>query len=300
MATRSGIAKSALRSLRRWGPANLIVTAAGSWLTRRIGYVPDVFVRHLHRTGTVRVVLPNGRTLFLWSLADDWISNLVYWRGWDGYETETSRMFFARARTARVTLDVGAYVGFYALLAAHANPYGRVFAFEPSMDAFGRLKTNIAKNALANVQCLRTALSDREGSATLFRVDTWLPTSSSLSREFMSVHDTLCSEEVAVTTIDSFVRTNGLPIVDLLKLDTETTEPDVLAGAIETLQRFRPDIVCEVLPGHGVGPRIDGLLRPLGYRYYNLTSSGPREDQALTGHPEWLNYFFTVRELPRG
>jgi hypothetical protein len=79
-------------------------------------------IKHLHRFGIVRSRLPHGRTLRLWSRGDDWIANQVHWRGWDGYEPETLPLFFRLAATARVTLDVGAHVGFFTLLAGHANP----------------------------------------------------------------------------------------------------------------------------------------------------------------------------------
>ena len=39
------------------------------------------------------------------------------------------------------------------------------------------------------------------------------------------------------------------------------------------------------------------MLAPLGYRFYHLTAEGPRERAEIVGHPEWLNYLFTV--MPR-
>lgn len=95
-------------------------------------------MRHLHRLGRVATRLPDGRVLRLWSQADDWVSNQVFWRGWQGYEPETTPLFYRLARRAHVTLDVGAHVGFFSLLAGHANAAGRVFAFEPLEKAFRR------------------------------------------------------------------------------------------------------------------------------------------------------------------
>src|SRR5262245_54920135 len=109
-------------------------------------------VKHLHRIGIVQSTLPNGRTLRLWCKADDWVSNLVYWRGWKGYEPETVSLFFRLATRARVTIDVGAYVGFFSLLAGHANTSGLVYAFEPMLDPLERLRKNVSLNELTNVQ----------------------------------------------------------------------------------------------------------------------------------------------------
>ena len=93
----------------------------------------------------VRRKLPNGRTLRLWSEADDWVSNQIYWRGWR-YEPRRRRL----ADSAEVTLDVGAYVGFFALVAAHANPKARIYAFEPMPMVYERLRKNVRINQLSN------------------------------------------------------------------------------------------------------------------------------------------------------
>jgi FkbM family methyltransferase len=43
-------------------------------------------------------------------------------------------LFWRLACKARVTLDIGAHVGYYSVLAGMANPAGTVFAFEPLPD----------------------------------------------------------------------------------------------------------------------------------------------------------------------
>ena len=105
---------------------NWAATTATRWALAATGARSEFVVKHLHKVGTVRARLPNGRALRLWSRGDDWVSNQVYWRGWDGYEPETVPLFWRLAERSAVTLDVGAYVGYFALLAGHANPSGRV------------------------------------------------------------------------------------------------------------------------------------------------------------------------------
>jgi FkbM family methyltransferase len=244
--------------------------------------------------------LPGGATLRLWSRADDWVSNQVFWRGWMGYEPETSPVFFALARESAVTLDIGAYVGFFALLAGHANPAGRVVAFEPLTEAFERLEQNVQRNRLENVACVRAAVGGSTGTAAFFHVDSTpsgIPCSSSLSHEFMREAAGVRSSEVPVLRLDEFVDERRLGPVGLIKIDTETTEPDVLEGALSTLRRDRPAIVCEVLAGRQTGPRIEELLRPLGYRFYLLTDEGPRQRERIEGHSKWLNYLFSTRAV---
>jgi hypothetical protein len=156
---------TALKWLRASQPLNYLATSTGYWLLSRIGLQSEVIIRFLHRVGPVRRKLPNGQTLRLWSRGDDWVSNQIFWRGWDGYEPETTPLFFRLAAQSRVTLDVGAYVGFYTLLAAHANPDGQVCAFEPLPSVFRRLQRNIALNRLTNVQCVAAAVGEADGEA---------------------------------------------------------------------------------------------------------------------------------------
>jgi hypothetical protein len=98
---------------------------------------------------------------------------------------------------------------------------------------------------------------------------------------------------VRVTTLDSFARDNKIARVDLVKIDTENTEPRVLHGMLETLHRDRPFIVCEVL-GRGSEKSLEEILQPIGYRYYHLTPFGPVLREGIEGHPKWLNYLFTT------
>jgi FkbM family methyltransferase len=257
----------------------------------------DWAVKHLPRSGRVEAPLPGGRTLVLWSRGDDWVSNQVFWGGWSGHEPETAPVFRALAAQARVTIDVGAHVGFYALVAGHANPAGRVFAFEPLALAAERLRGHIRLNGLANVECLPIAASDVDGEVA-FHVPSGhpLPCSAGTSAAFHApwahaMHTT----RVPCVTLDAFARARGLEAVDLIKIDVEGGEPAVLRGAAEVLERHRPDIVCEVLSATRAADELAQILRPLGYRFYLLAADGPTRRDRLEPHPHWMNHLFTTR-----
>lgn len=283
-----------LKKLRASQPFNFLVTTAVYEFLNATGLHSELAVKHLHRVGLVRRRLPNGRALSLWSRADDWVSNQVYWRGWDGYEPESVPLFFRLATRARVVFDVGAYVGFFSLLAAHANADCRVYAFEPLAEVYDRLQKNIALNDLKNVECICAAVGEVDETAEFYHVADHMPCSSSLSLEFMQSASDVRSSTVPVITLDRFVRENNLSRVDLLKIDTESTEPQVLRGMIETLGRDHPTILCEVLKDRGSERLLGELLRPLGYRFYHLTPDGPVPREQVEGHPSWLNYLFTT------
>jgi FkbM family methyltransferase len=287
------VVKSALKILRSSQPFNYVTTSVGLGALSAIGSRPVFIVKHLHRVGTVRRRLPNGRTLSLWSRGDDWVSNQIYWKGWDGYEPETAPLLFRLATQAAVTFDVGAYVGYYTLIAAHANPAGLVHAFEPLPSINQRLWRNIKLNKVGNVECIACAVGDADGETQFYHVDADLPTSSSLSLEFMQASGDFVSSRVPVITLDRYVADRGIARVDLLKIDTESTESQVLRGMRATLERDHPDIVCEVLPGTN-DMVLEEMLGRLGYHYYLLTPEGPSARDHIEGHPVWLNYLFST------
>jgi methyltransferase FkbM-like protein len=95
-----------------------------------------------------------------------------------------------------------------------------------------------------------------------------------------------------VRALDRFRDERGITGIDLMKVDTESTEADVLAGLRETLGRDRPWVFCEDLKGRGSEGPLDALLRPLDYRDYQLTPYCPVLRSPREGHPTWLNYLF--------
>ena len=292
--------RDAVKRLRAWPPLNGALTASVRAALSLAGARSEWAVKHLPRCGRVEATLPDGRTLVLRSRGDDWVSNQVFWRGWTGHEPETAPVFRALAAGSRVTLDVGAHVGYYALVAGHANPAGRVFAFEPLQVAAERLRRHVALNRLANVECLAVAASDVDG-AVEFHVPRGfaLPCSAGVSAAFHAPWaDAMETVRVPSVTLDAFVRERGLDAVDLVKIDVEGGEPAVLRGAAGVLARFRPDIVCEVLSATNAADELAEILRPLGYAFHLLTAEGPERRERPEPHPDWMNYLFTARSAP--
>ena len=266
---------------------------------RLLGVHNELVVRHLIRFGEVSFELPDGQRLRLWSRGDDGISNAVFWKGWTGSEATTAPVFYRLARRARTVLDIGAYVGYYTVIAAAANPSSSVHAFEPLAPIRERLQKHVELNHLGNVRVVGKAVGAAPGSAEFYHTDPGgLPTSSSLSSAFMNeaVPVGLQSSTVEVVAIDDYVREQQLSKVDLVKIDTETTEGEVLRGMRKTLERDRPDLICEVLPFRDTAHTIEEKLKPFGYRFYHLTERGPVLHEHLQPSLQAMNYLFSVRD----
>jgi FkbM family methyltransferase len=293
---RSGLKALGL-ALYTWEPLNRLATGVlRAALPARVRRHPKLG-HYVRRVGPVAAPLPNGRLLRIWSRGDDGIAGPLFWRGWAAHETETTRLFFDLAISSRVTLDIGAHVGYFALLASHANPAGSVYAFEPLAQVRERLQRNLALNDAANVTCVPLAVGSPGGTAEFFHVRDGVPSSSSLSEGFMQTivaPDELRSSTVEVVEADEFVDAHGLVGIDLVKVDTETTEAAVFRGMLRTLRRDQPDIICEVLDAE-VAHAIEALLEPLGYEFFLLTKRGPVRCSHIRPDPAWPNFLFRAR-----
>lgn len=194
-----------------------------------------------------RVKLHRGLPKPVTLLSDgcDPITSRLYWMGVDGYEGQTLRVFLKLLDGCRCFIDAGANVGFFALVAAVENPERKVHAFEPVPRIRERLERNAAANAVSNVRADARALGKESGSATLYVPREPSPLSASLREDFQPGNEPVV---VSVTTLDAYAAEQRLPKIDLLKVDTEGTEPDVLIGGDETICRDRPPILVEVLP----------------------------------------------------
>ncbi|MBA3465646.1 MAG: FkbM family methyltransferase [Deltaproteobacteria bacterium] len=219
-------------------------------------------------------------------------SNYLYWR--NEYEPESTSVYMRLARRSRVILDIGAAEGVYAILAAAANPDARVLAFEPGSGAAARTRRNIELNLplTRNVELHDVALGDEDGEATLYVAGETGGTSS-LNPEFRSERR---EQRVSVHTADSFLAKLAIDRVDLVKIDTESTEPAVLRGLRKRLHSDRPDVICEVLRGR-TERALEEILAPLSYRYYWLSDRGPVRRERLEGDPTYrhLNFLFSAR-----
>jgi FkbM family methyltransferase len=216
--------------------------------------------------------------------------------GLGAYEPDTLACFLAAIETqhASCAYDVGANIGVFSWLAA-ALARVDVVAFEPAPNLAERIREICSENDLAII-VEELALGSTSGMATLY-LSQVSDSSNSLSKGY---RPSVQSVEVAVDTIDRYAaRTLRFP--EVLKIDTESTEPDVLRGAAGLLAERRPWIICEVLPGP-VGAELASILGPLGYRYFRIdqeTELRRSDTIGWDGRHEYLNWLFTPSEPER-
>jgi FkbM family methyltransferase len=113
-------------------------------------------------------------------------------------------------------VDLGSNIGLSILYFRLRFPAARIIGVEPDPIAFGLLRHNIAR--LANVTVLHAAVSDRDGSTTLWSAPG--ATASALEH----THDAQRPVEVPVRTLERVLDDAGVDRVDILKLVVEGSE----------------------------------------------------------------------------
>jgi FkbM family methyltransferase len=170
--------------------------------------------------------------------------------------------------------DIGANVGYFTLVAATAlNQRGRIVAFEPGKNAFARLTENLALNAYRNIRTFPVAVTDREGEAVLHLAGDIADSSASL---YPAAQAQAGQEVCRTVALDQFLRTEGLPPPDLIKLDAEGAELAVLQGAPRLLADSPPLWLMEMeeknLRAAGTSKAaVAQCLAGYGYRAAHLT-----------------------------
>jgi len=142
-----------------------------------------------------------------------------------------------------VIVDVGAHIGTFSLLAASNVGSGKVFAAEASLDSFNLLRINLALNRRLDIEARHLALSDREGTCTLFHdVGNW--GNSTVAKLSQS------SETVECCTLAQFLDRNRIEHCEFMKMNCEGSEFPILLStpraALEQIHRMLVLYHCDL------------------------------------------------------
>ena len=151
-----------------------------------------------------------------------------------GIERKICRLILARCRPGSVCVDAGANFGYLSLvMSLAARPGGRVLSFEPDPFICDVLRRNVASNGL-------------EETCTVFQ------------QRLGAIHEAASQ----ATSVDRTVADLKLDRLDLIKVDVDGEDLEVLRGARETLERFHPVLVVEMVENQR---QIYDLVAAAGY-----------------------------------
>lgn len=206
----------------------------------------------------VRQARVDGRAILV--LANEDVGRRIALLG--RYEPHDSACLARLIRPDDICFDVGANTGHYTMLMAGAAARGQVHAFEPTRLNWHLLSGGILLNGYGHARAVNCALGDRDGEVDFSEaVDGAYSSLRAVGRKAQSriVRTTMRS-------LDSYVHSEGLARVDVLKVDVEGAEGLVLEGARRLLADAarRPRVVMLEL--------VEENLRPYGLRVGDLVA----------------------------
>jgi len=184
------------------------------------------------------------------------------------YEPDVWSRVMSALRPGDAFVDVGAYVGLYAVAAAkRVAPTGHVYAFEPDALNYAALRKQVELNHVRDrVDVRETAIGESDGIVQF---------SGGRSSESMMEIDTARGHSVPIARLDTLLPGAA---VDVMKIDVEGFEEHVLKGATRLLSdpERRPRLMSiEVRPYNwhvagGSSESLLGLLTDADYRAENI------------------------------
>lgn len=253
------------------------ITTVGSKILDGLSYLPYFKGKGLLALWTVRICgrpltmrLPNGGRI---GVGNDNAGYLLLPYLIGKYEHKTTRIFLQHLRLLgpdRCVVDIGANVGYYAIMAAwHLRHRGEtaVFAFEPYSTAVSYLRKNAELNGLTNLFVVSQGLADKSGQAILYLNPNGITFGSLRSYAPYLVQP----YEISLTTLDEFMAHFPDIKIGLIKADIEGGEFSAFLGGRETIERDRPVIIYEenepALLAFGYSPSdVRNFLEAMGYR----------------------------------
>jgi FkbM family methyltransferase len=198
-------------------------------------------------SNSVDLVVPQLREplkLFVHGSEDKFVSQTIRATGiWEPYETS---LLFELLQPCSVFVDVGANIGYFTVLAASiVGEGGKVFAFEPDPDNIRLLRASVELNKFqSQVESVEVGLSNTAMAGRLY-----------LSEDNLGDHQIFAGEEgrdslpITLYNGSDYLRPR-LTKLDLLKVDTQGSEFQVIAGLMPLLRQLPciPRIIIELTP----------------------------------------------------
>ena len=183
------------------------------------------------------------------------------------WEPEEGAWLTSRLRPGMSVLDVGANVGYHAILTAKAvGITGRVVALEPDPLNYDLLRMNLQRNDIHNVAPIPAAAGPKSGLAELTRSLDNVGDHRLLRRQDVTEEQVI---SVPVVSIDQLLPASA--VIDVAVIDTQGFDHHVIMGMAELIRRCQPVMLVEFWV-EGIVERGDDpaavieQYRSLGYR----------------------------------
>jgi FkbM family methyltransferase len=177
---------------------------------------------------------------------------------WSEFEVELFRQI---CQPSDVVVEVGSNIGSQTIaLSQMVGNGGRVYAFEPQRIIFQTLCANMALNSITNVECFQAAVASSTGF--IFIPDIDYHRESNFGGVSVDVFEQ--GFKVPKIKLDEFLE---IPRLKLIKIDAEGMEAEVIKGAAELIEKFKPILYVEN-DRQEKSENLINTIRSLDYKLY--------------------------------
>ena len=180
------------------------------------------------------------------------------------YENDIQQKLPAIIKKGDLIFDIGSNIGQYALpFSDLVGVEGKVICYEPDIDNFNMLETNIKLNHLSNIVLNNKGISSEAGVLLLYKDNETGGRTSSFDQNFNPNFKDQ-TVKVEVSTLFAEIEKYGEP--SLIKIDVEGFEYKIIQGLLS--KNINSDYFVEVRKE--TKQDIFNILTAKGYRCFNL------------------------------
>lgn len=215
-------------------------------------FLKSLLLKHLTEDCTLE--LQDGTKIYAPNMMEDHIQRRLA-LNLDFYEKEILGELDEYFPENATILDVGANIGNHSLYWCSKKSAKKVYAFEPIQNTFSILKKNVEINGLEDkISLFNMGVGEKstQGKIKVFRTANIGSTSIEESE----------SGDLKIVALDELEELKDMKI-DFIKIDVEGFEIFALKGALQLIQKNRPDIFIETFASNYA--EVDQILKNAGY-----------------------------------
>lgn len=212
--------------------------------------------------------------------------------------------------TPGVFIDAGMNIGQTLLKVAAFTRGNSYMGFEPNPACFYCCSKIIELNRLEHFQIYPVGLFSENKVEALY-IDNDYSSGATVIKDFRNKARFSRSHNVVLLKGDDIVEKEKPASIAIIKLDIEGAELEAIMGFAETIKKYKPFIIAEILPVYDTAnenglirksreEQLLALLFTAGYKLYRIANSGntlhPLEEIPTHGNMKFTNYLFVHQE----